>query len=116
MKNQEDGTVIQRFCIAILQKMSVKEDTVPIYMKYNMIEWIVKLLQRSRINDVHIFCLDFASALLANILHSNYTIEFLENNISVCKNVSLNKNTKWFNSTIAHVYFLSQRFSLLRPS
>ena len=30
MKNQEDGTVIQRFCIAILQKMSVKESWIAI--------------------------------------------------------------------------------------
>lgn len=87
MRNQEDGTVIQRFCIAILQKMSVKEETIPVYMKQNIIEWIVKLLQRSRISDIHIFCLDFASALLANILHSNYTIEFLDHNPNVCKNV-----------------------------
>lgn len=91
MKNQEDGTVIQRFCIAILQKMSVKEDTVPIYIKCNLIEWIVKLLQRSRISEVHIFCLDFASALLANILHSNHTTTFLESNTVVCKNVRIYK-------------------------
>lgn len=88
MKNQEDGTVIQRFCIAILQKMSVKEDTVPIFMKLDLVEWIVKLLQRSRISEIHIFCLDFASALLANILHSNYTIEYLESNEKVLENVS----------------------------
>lgn len=87
MKNQEDGSVIQRFCIAILQKMSVKEDTIPIYMKAGLIDWVIKLLQRSRITDVHIFCLDFASALLANILHSNVTLEFLEKNTQVCKNV-----------------------------
>ena len=84
----EDGQVIQRFCIAILQKMSVKEDTIPIYMKFGLIDWIIKLLQRSRVNDIHIFCLDFASALLANILHSNITLDFLENNISVCKNLT----------------------------
>ena len=88
MKGIEDGQVIQRFCIAILQKMSVKEDTIPIYMKFGLIDWIIKLLQRSRVNDIHIFCLDFASALLANILHSNITLEFLENNISVCKNLT----------------------------
>lgn len=87
MRNQEDSTVIQRFCIAILQKMSVKEDSVPIYIKSNLVDWIVKLLQRSRISEIHIFCLDFASALLANILHSNYTIEHLESNSSICKNV-----------------------------
>lgn len=88
MKNQEDGSIIQRFCIAILQKMSVKEDTVPVLMKMNIVDWIVKLLQRSRISEVHIFCLDFSSALLANILHSNYTIEFLIVNQNVCKHLT----------------------------
>ncbi len=87
MKAQEDGQVIQRFCIAILQKMSVKEDSIPVFMKYGLIDWIIKLLQRSRIAEIHIFCLDFASALLANILHSNITLDYLENNGSVCKNV-----------------------------
>lgn len=88
MKSQDDGTVIQRFCIAILQKMSVKEDSVPIYMKYGLIDWIIKLLQRSRISEIHIFCLDFSSALLANILHSNITHEYLETNVPICKNVT----------------------------
>jgi hypothetical protein len=88
MKGQEDGSVIQRFCIAILQKMSVKEDTIPIYMKHGVIDWIIKLLQRSRISEIHIFCLDFASALLANILHSNLTLEYLEHNMPICKNVN----------------------------
>jgi hypothetical protein len=89
MKVQEDGTVLQRFCIAILQKMSVKEDSIPIYMKSGLIDWIIKLLQRSRLQEVHIFCLDFASALLANILHSNITLEHLEKNPSLCKNVNI---------------------------
>jgi hypothetical protein len=87
MKGIEDGQVLQRFSIAILQKMSVKEGCVTVYMKTGLIDWIIKLLQRSRINEIHIFCLDFASALLANILHSNITLEFLENNVSVCKNL-----------------------------
>jgi hypothetical protein len=69
--------------------MSVKEDAVPIYMKTGLIDWIIKLLQRSRISEIHIFCLDFASALLANILHSNITLEYLEKNSSISKNVSL---------------------------
>ena len=89
MKNQEDGSVIQRFCIAILQKMSVKEDTIPILMKQGLIDWVIKLLQRSRISEIHIFCLDFASALLANILHSNLTLDYLEKNSHICKNVKL---------------------------
>jgi len=87
MKQQDDGTVIQRFCIAILQKMSVKEESIPVYMKNSLIDWIIKLLLRSKSNDIHVFCLDFASALLANILHSNITLDYLEKNLSMCKNV-----------------------------
>jgi hypothetical protein len=90
MKSQNDnGSVIQRFCIAILQKMSVKEDIIPIYMKNNLIDWIIKLLGRSRYDEIHIFCLDFASALLANILHSNSTLDYLENNLNICKGVRI---------------------------
>jgi len=88
MKNQEDGTVIQRFCIAILQKTSSKEESIPAFMKHSLIDWIIKLLLRSRITEIHVFCLDFATALLANILHSNITLEYLEKNLSVCKNVN----------------------------
>jgi len=87
MKNQDDGTVIQRFCIAILQKMSVKEESVSVFMKNGLIDWIIKLLLRSRITEIHVFCLDFASALLANILHSNITLDYLEKNLNICKNV-----------------------------
>ncbi|MCQ2821402.1 MAG: hypothetical protein MJ252_29430 [archaeon] len=88
MKGIEDGQVIQRFCIAILQKMSVKEATIEIYLKAGLIDWIIKLLQRSRENDIHIFCLDFSSALLANILHSNITLEYLEKNKTLCQDLT----------------------------
>jgi len=88
MKNQEDGTVIQRFCIAILQKVSSKEEVIPVFMKQGLIDWVVKLLLRSRITEIHVFCLDFATALLANILHSTITLDFLEKNLSICKNVN----------------------------
>lgn len=90
MKAQNDnGSVIQRFCIAILQKMSVKEDIIPVYMKHNLIDWIIKLLAKSKYDDIHIFCLDFSSALLANVLHSNSTLDYLENNLNVCKHVNI---------------------------
>ena len=67
MKGVEDGQVIQRFCIAILQKMSVKEDTIPIYMKFGLIDWIIKLLQRSRVNEIHIF---YCHIVGGNVEHS----------------------------------------------
>jgi len=36
----------------------------------DLINWIIKLIKTSLKNKVHIFCLDFSSALLANIIHS----------------------------------------------
>ncbi len=62
----------QRFCIAILQKISIKEDTVTTFVREKVVEWVVALVQRSLAKSVHIFSLDFASALLANILHSSH--------------------------------------------
>lgn len=87
MKGTEDGQVLQRFCIAILNKISIKEESITTYLKYGVIDWIIKLLQRSRINTINGFCIDFSSALLANILKSKTTLEFLENNNSVCRNL-----------------------------
>jgi hypothetical protein len=105
MKGTEDGQVLQRFAIAILQKMSVKSlvlnddnkneqiknlnnNIIKIFNKYNIIDWLIKLFQRSRVNKVHEFCLDYGSALLANILGYSETIEFLFDNISFYKNIT----------------------------
>ena len=49
--------------------------------------FIVKLLQRSRINKINSFCLDFSTAVLANILRVNDTKIFLINNVSVYRNL-----------------------------
>lgn len=67
--------------------MSIKEDLVEVLMKNKMSEWIVKLIERSTSKEIHTFSLDFGSALLANILHANSTLDFLEKNASVTKNV-----------------------------
>jgi hypothetical protein len=105
MKGTEDGQVLQRFAIAILQKMSVKSlvlndnnkneeiknlnnNIIKIFNKYNIIDWLIKLFQRSKVNKVHEFCLDYGSALLANILGYSETIEFLFDNISFYKNIT----------------------------
>jgi hypothetical protein len=37
LKEQEDGSVTQRFCIAILQKMSVKETTIELFVAKGLI-------------------------------------------------------------------------------
>lgn len=73
LNEEEDGSVNQRFCIAILQKVSIKEDTVIYLVKRGIIDWIVALIQRSLKKDIHVFSLDFSSALLANILHAKDT-------------------------------------------
>ena len=89
VKGTEDGQVLQRFCLSILQKMGgSNKDIISLYLKFGLIDWIIKLLQRSRINkNINSFCLDYSSALLANILKSEVTITFLENNSSVCRNL-----------------------------
>ena len=87
MKGTEDGQVLQRFGLCILNKMSLKENTIPIFIKYGMIDFIVKLLQRSRVNKINSFCLDFSTALLANILRANDSKLFLIDNNSVYRNL-----------------------------
>ena len=87
LKQSENGSVIQRFCIAILQKSSVKDATVPTMIESNLIGWVIELLGESLSRKINIFCLDFASALLANIIHSPHAIAFLENNLDIAKRV-----------------------------
>lgn len=67
--------------------MSIKEDLVEVLMKNKMMEWIVKLIERSTSKEIHTFSLDFGSALLANILHANSTLDYLEKNPAVTKSV-----------------------------
>ena len=89
LKEQEDGSVTQRFCVAILQKMSVKEDLVELLVKNKMIDWIIKLIERSTTKEIHTFSLDFGSALMANILHAGSTLDALEKDPAFTKSVLL---------------------------
>ncbi len=82
LQQQADGTVNQRFCIAILQKVSIKEETITVFLNYekrgfDVIDWVLKLVERSTKKEIHIFALDFATAFLANILHAPQTQEHL---------------------------------------
>jgi hypothetical protein len=47
LKESELGSVTQRFCIAILQKSSVKENAIPTIVDKGMINWILDLLESS---------------------------------------------------------------------
>jgi hypothetical protein len=60
--------------------MSIKEDTIPLLVEENMVQWIIDLIMKSKLKEIHAFSLDFSSALLANILHANYTLEYLTKN------------------------------------
>ena len=79
LREEEDGSVNQRFCIAILQKVSIREASVLFLVKTGVITWIVDLVKRSLSTKIHVFSLDFGSALLANILHAKATADYLEN-------------------------------------
>ena len=90
LKSTENGSVTQRFCIAILQKCSIKDTVIPTMIEQSLIFWTIELLNKSLTDKIHIFCLDFSSALLANIIHSPHTIGFLENNRDIAKKVLKN--------------------------
>ena len=70
--------------------MSVKEETIPVLVEADMIDWILKLLDKSKGTDIHIFSLDFSSALLANILHCPTTLEKLEAEPDLAKDIMMN--------------------------
>ena len=67
--------------------MSVRENTIELFVEKGIIQWVLKLLEKSKSLDIHIFSLDFASALLANILHSHNTLEYLEKNAKQTKDI-----------------------------
>ena len=80
VSESEDGTVNQRFLVAILQKVSIKSDSIPILVDMCMIQFILDLVQRAMSKEIDAgltFALDFGTALLANILHAQSTIDFM---------------------------------------
>jgi hypothetical protein len=53
------------------------------------VPWLLRLLEKSTVqpqasksgkkeDSIHVFCLDFASALLANLFHSHQVLDMLE--------------------------------------
>jgi len=72
---KEFGSVNHRFVMAILQKISIKIETIPIYLELKIPELILAFIKSclaSKHPGVH-FSMDFGSALLANILHAKST-------------------------------------------
>ena len=52
-----------------------------------MVNWIMTLVERSSKREIHIFSLDFASALMANILHATSTHEYMQKNTKYTKDL-----------------------------
>ena len=58
-----------------------------------MINWIISLISKSITTKIHQFSLDFASAILANIIHTPSTLEYLERNMSYAHKVIFHFNS-----------------------
>jgi hypothetical protein len=73
--------------------MTSKEEAVSVYLfQQQFVSWLLTLLEKStpigaglvkskskkEQEQIHVFCLDFASALLANIFNSNKVLDLLE--------------------------------------
>lgn len=54
-----------------------------------MINWVITLLKKSFSNKIHVFCLDFASAMLANVIHTPSTINYLEQHHDMARDVNI---------------------------
>ena len=92
LKDQDDGSVTQRFCIAALQKtafIATKNGTTKILEAFNnkgLIEWVSKFIERSRMRqDVSPFCIEFSSALLANLFTTQVGLDYLQKNQKLVK-------------------------------
>lgn len=76
LKDQDDGSVTQRFCLAALQKSSYictrngQVRVIECLLRKGIVEWLAKFFERARMRsiDLNAFCLEFAGALLSNML------------------------------------------------
>ena len=99
--NPVANSVILRFCIAILQKMSIMNAVIPVLIQNGVIDFILDMVKKhyssSKLKDLkssytgeqHIFFLDFSTALLANILHCKITQDWLRKNTDQAMKITL---------------------------
>ena len=80
--NEPAGSVLQRFALGSLQKISIwNEPSSSFLIDGGLVEWLVKeVLEKPILNGeyMHPYCLDFASALVANLVGSHYGMVYLE--------------------------------------
>jgi hypothetical protein len=123
LKDQDGGSVTQRFCLAALQKTAFRcikagemklIDSTFISGK-GLIEWLGKFLERQRMRkDVNQFAMQYASALLANLSSTKPALDYVQKNAKVAKDV-LNIGLSMLKEKISSivVYHLLLTFSHL---
>lgn len=60
---------------------------IPTFVEQDMINWVMALIKKSMNSKIHHFSLDFASALLANIIHAQSTLTYLSANPAYAQHV-----------------------------
>ncbi len=60
---------------------------IPTFVEHDMINWVMTLIKKSVNSKIHHFSLDFASALLANIIHAPSTLSYLSANSAYAQHV-----------------------------
>ncbi len=67
--------------------MSNNELLINKFLKEELVEFCLKLFEKAKKKDINIFCLNYASALMANILHSGSAVEYYEFKVNESKKV-----------------------------
>ena len=48
----------------------MKDSVIRVYWENDLITWVLALVRKSLNTKIHMFCLDFATAMLANLVRS----------------------------------------------
>ncbi|OMJ76421.1 hypothetical protein SteCoe_24205 [Stentor coeruleus] len=79
---ENPGSVCQRFSLGSLQKISIwNEPSSSLLIDGGLIHWILKeILERNILYNeyMHPYCMDFGSALIANLIGSHYGLVYFE--------------------------------------
>lgn len=62
---------------------------IPCLVQNDLINWSIDLCFKSTKENINAFCLDFCSAMLANIIHTPSTLTYLQQNSKVAIEVLL---------------------------
>ena len=123
MSEEESGSVTQRFAIGALQKIVALDDAVSsALIDSGVVGWLkTSLLERALLHGefMHTFCLDFGSALLANLLNSASGTSYLSVRLDEAvdlgdKLLSMLSSDKVESTTIIHILIVLTSLSAQR--